>query len=546
MNDCISYEETKRFKPLFIDYINQHPQLSTFYNRFTSKENFIDQINEKQSNYNTEHRSILVNQLNEQYKQFDPSDLTKKHIQLLAEDNTFTITTGHQLNLFTGPLYTFYKIISVINSCKVLSQTYPKYNFVPVFWLASEDHDFEEINHFHLHNKTLKWNRKTAGAVGELSTDGLSEVFEEFASVLPKGQSAGELKRLFQNAYLEHKDLSSASIYLYNALFGEQGLVIIEPNQRELKSTLKPYIKKELLSNTTFEQVSRTSSLLKDLGYHEQVTPREINYFYLKDNLRKRLVFKDERFFVNETELSFSINDILKEIDEHPERFSPNALLRPLYQEVLLPNLSYVGGAGELAYWLQLKSTFEAFNVTFPMLQMRNSVLLYSEKTKNKLDKLDIKLADLFQSPVNLKNQHVKAISSIDIDFTPQKVHLVQQFKALYKLAERTDKTFFNAVAAQETKQIKGLEKLEKRLLKAQRRKLKDETDRLISYQDKLLPKGNLQERYVNFSDIYLTYGNSFQKFIIDNLDPFNFKFSLLELNTNPKSIPDRFTTDCI
>jgi bacillithiol biosynthesis cysteine-adding enzyme BshC len=546
MSDCISYENTLRFKPLFIDYIQQNPKLNTFYNRFPFKENFITQIAEKQKNYNQGHRSILVNQLNAQYERFKTSELTQKHINQLTEENTFTITTGHQLNLFTGPLYTFYKIISVINTCKILNRNYPDYKFIPLFWLASEDHDFEEINHFHLHSKTLTWSKQASGAVGELLTEGLADVFEQFKTILPNGQSANDLQKLFQQAYMEHEDLSSATIYLYNELFGEQGLVILEPNQRELKTVLKPYIEEELFSKTTYAHVSETSALLKDMGYHEQVTPRDLNYFYKKENLRERLIYKDDRFYVNETDLSFSKDEIYKEIKNHPERFSPNALLRPLYQEVLLPNLSYVGGAGELSYWLQLRSTFEAFKVAFPMLQMRNSVLVYSEKTLKKLKKLNINTVDLFQSPIDLKNQHVRAISSIDIDFSTQKKHLSQQFEDLYKLAEKTDKSFLNAVAAQEKKQKNGLDKLEKRLLKAQRRKLKSETERLTQIQNKLFPNENLQERYVNFTDIYLTYGNSFMRFILDNLDPFQYEFSLLELNTKPKSVPDKFTTDCI
>lgn len=546
MNDCLSYEKTNWFKPIFIDYINQEDKLKPFYNRFPKQDNFSAQIKEKQSSYKSAHRKLLVSQLNAQYKDFEVSELTQKHINQLSEDNTFTITTGHQLNLFTGPLYTFYKIISVIKSCKILKETYPTYNFVPVFWLASEDHDFEEINHFHLHSETLSWKAKASGAVGELSTAGLEKVLEEFKNILPKNNQSAYLLSLFEKAYVKHQDLSKASIFLYNHLFAECGLVILEPNTSKLKTTLKPYIKKDVFSNLTHTQVTKTSQSLIDLNYHEQVTPREINYFYKINHVRERLVFKNDRFYVNETEMSFTKDELFREIDEYPERFSPNALLRPLYQEVLLPNLSYVGGAGELAYWLQLKSTFKAYNVTFPMLQMRNSVLLYSKKTFNKLRKLDTTLEDLFQSEINLKNQRVKAISKIEIDFTPQKEQLSQQFKGLYRLAEQTDKSFLNAVAAQEKKQHNGLDKLEKRLLKAQRRKLTDELDRLVNLQAKLFPFSHLQERYVNFSDIYLTYGDTFIEFLMERLDPFQFQFSLLELATHPKSIPEKFTTNCI
>lgn len=546
MNDCLSYEKTNWFKPIFIDYINQEDKLKPFYNRFPKQDNFSAQIKEKQSNYESAHRKLLVSQLNAQYKDFEVSELTQKYINQLSEDNTFTITTGHQLNLFTGPLYTFYKIISVVKSCKILKETYPTYNFVPVFWLASEDHDFEEINHFHLHSETLSWKAKASGAVGELSTAGLEKVLEEFKNILPKNNQSAYLLSLFEKAYIKHQDLSKASIFLYNHLFAECGLVILEPNTSKLKTTLKPYIKKDVFSNLTHTQVTKTSQSLIDLNYHEQVTPREINYFYKINHVRERLIFKNDRFYVNETEMSFTKDELFREIDEYPERFSPNALLRPLYQEVLLPNLSYVGGAGELAYWLQLKSTFKAYNVTFPMLQMRNSVLLYSKKTFNKLRKLDTTLEDLFQSEINLKNQRVKAISEIEIDFTPQKKQLSRQFEGLYRLAEQTDKSFLNAVAAQEKKQHNGLDRLEKRLLKAQRRKLTDELDRLVNLQAKLFPFSHLQERYVNFSDIYLTYGDTFIEFLMERLDPFQFQFSLLELATHPKSIPEKFTTNCI
>jgi len=546
MTDCISYEQTKRFKSLFIDYIDQDPKTYPFYNLFPSMDNFKAQIENKRLNYEPGHRELVVKQLQNQYSNFKLSLSTKKNINYLLDENTFTITTGHQLNLFTGPLYTFYKIISVINSCKILNKEYSAYKFVPVFWLASEDHDFEEINFFNIHSSKFSWDKEVSGAVGEISTEGLESVFKNFKSILPKGKSADELMSLFKSTYLEHNSLSEASIFLYNYLFGEEGLIVLEPNHNNLKSTFKSFIKKEVLEKVTFESVNKTSQDLKDLNYHEQVTPREINFFYKTDNLRERIIFKDDRYYINKTDISFSKDEILFEIESNPDRFSPNSLLRPLYQEVLLPNLSYVGGAGELAYWLQLKSTFNEFDVIFPMLQMRNSVLVHSEKTRNKLEKIGRSPKELFQSEIDLKNLHTKEISEINIDFSVQKKHLEEQFKALYKLAEQTDKSFLNAVAAQETKQKNGLDKLEKRLLKAERLKLKDELNRLILLQEKLFPNGNLQERYVNFSDLYLTYGDSFKSFLLENLDPFNYKFLLIELSTSPKSIPDKFTTDCI
>lgn len=546
MSDCLSYNQTNRFSKLFIDYIEEKPETSSFYNRFPHKHNFKAQIKEKQKNYNNSNRALLVKRLKTQYQDINVSKSTQHHIELLLEDNTFTVSTGHQLNLFTGPLYTFYKIISVINSCRELKADYPQYNFVPIFWLASEDHDFEEINHFYFQNEKVFWPKEADGVVGEIDTNGLENLLQHFKELLPDSIHSEELIQLFKKSYVEHHNLSEASIYLYNELFGNEGLVILEPNHPDLKSCFKSHIKQELTTQSTFKNVTETSKQLQDLGYHEQVTPREINFFYKEQNLRERIIYKDHSFFINDTEKQFTDDEIIKEIEEYPEKFSPNALLRPLYQEVLLPNLSYVGGAGELTYWLQLKSTFQNFDVSFPMLQMRNSVLLFSNKTHEKLKKINIEIEDLFQSEINLKNQHTKNISEIEIDFSPQKEHLSHQFKDLYKLAEQTDKTFLNAVAAQEQKQLNGLEKLEKRLLKAQRRKLKDELERLTGIQHNLFPGHNLQERVVNFSELYLSHGEEFMALLFETLNPFDYTFSLIELESIPRSLHQSYAPHCL
>lgn len=163
-----------------------------------------------------------------------------------------------------------------------------------------------------------------------------------------------------------------------------------------------------------------------------------------------------------------------EELEQYPERFSPNVILRPLYQEVVLPNLCYIGGGGEIAYWLELKSFFEASQVPFPILLLRNSALLIPQKVKEKLNRMEITNKQLFLKRDAFINRKVREISNIDIDFSPQRKALQEQFEYLYSLAEQTDLSFMSAVKAQEVKQLKGLNALEKRLLKAQKRKLAD------------------------------------------------------------------------
>ncbi|MCR8669153.1 bacillithiol biosynthesis cysteine-adding enzyme BshC [Aestuariibaculum sp. M13] len=530
--DGISFKNTGYFSSLICDYLDENPQLKPFYNRFPSIENFKGQIEEKASSFNLDSRLTLVKALKEQYETVETSELTLSHIDALQNENTFTITTGHQLNLFTGPLYFLYKIVSTINLSRDLKEAYPDYNFVPVYWMATEDHDFEEINYFNFNGKKVHWNRIASGAVGELSTEGLDDVFNLFDLELGTSKNAEYLKQLFKSAYLEHGNLADATRYLANELFKDYGLVIIDANHKTLKQQLVPYIKEELFSNTSFTNVSETNAQLSAVSsdYTIQVNPREINVFYIKEGLRERIVFENESFSVLNTEISWTKSEIEKELQEFPERFSPNVITRPLYQEVILPNLCYIGGGGELAYWFQLKQFFNKVNVPFPVLLLRNSVLIETESQHKKLQNLNISTTDIFLKQSTFINKKVREISNIDIDFSEQKDTLQKQFEDLYALAEQTDKSFLGAVKAQEIKQIKGLENLEKRLLKAQKKALADQVSRMTDLQNELFPNQSLQERNTNFSQFYLEYGAQLIPELIKHLNPLNKEFSLLKL----------------
>lgn len=502
--DCITYQNSGYFTKLITDYLDQKTALQSLYHRFPSLENFEEQILEKQSNFNNTQRANLVSVLQKQYNQVQTSDLTKQNIEALAGPKTFTVTTGHQLNLFTGPLYFLYKIISTINLTTELKAKYPEYHFVPVYWMATEDHDFEEINYFNFKGKKIRWNTKSKGPVGRFSTEGLDKIIEVFSSELGAGTNANTIKKLFKNAYLTHNNLAEATRHLANELFGQDGLVILDADQSDLKRAFIPYIKEELIYKTAQKSVLETTELLKD--YKIQVNPREINLFYLEDHLRERIVFEEGIYKVNNTSIRFSEKEILTLLESHPEKFSPNVIMRPLYQEVILPNLCYIGGGGEIAYWLELKNYFDKVNVTFPILLLRNSVLLATEKQVKKADQLKLSWTDLFMKQNDLINLKVTQFSAFPIDFKAQKTALRQQFDYLKQIALQTDPSFFGAVNAQEAKQIKGLGNLEKRLLKAQKKKHEDALKRLTDLQNELFPNHSLQERIVNFSEIYLNH----------------------------------------
>jgi len=530
--DCLSYKETNYFTSLIIDYLDEKEALRPFYNRFPKLNNFKAQIEDEQAFFTTEKRTVLVRELKDQYEKLEVSEAVSKNIESFSQENTFSVTTGHQLNLFTGPLYFLYKIVSAINLASELKDKYSEYNFVPVYWMATEDHDFEEINFFNLNGKKFNWNSNQSGAgkdaVGNLNTDGLEEVFELFSAEIGSSKNAERLKNLFKKAYLGHSNLTDATFFLANELFKEYGLVILDADNRNLKREFLPYMEQELKEQISYKTTDPVTGNLKELGYGVQVNPREINLFYLANGLRERIIEQEGRYFVNTTEISWSREEILGELHKNPERFSPNVLLRPLYEEVILPNLCYIGGGGELAYWFELKEFFKAVNVPFPILLLRNSALIETDRQNQKRQKLDISQTELFLKQHELINRRVRKISNIDIDFTPQKEHLVQQFQNMYTLAEQTDRTFLNAVKAEEVKQLKGLDHLEKRLLKAQKRKLKDEVSRITALQNELFPNKSLQERQVNFSEMYLEYGEDLIPALIENLNPLELQFKII------------------
>lgn len=533
--DGIPFKKTGYFSNLICDYLEEKEILKPFYHRFPRLENFKLQLQEKQSGFPLENRKVLHRALEKQYRGVKISNDTHINIDLLKEPNTFTVVTGHQLNLFTGPLYFLYKIVSTINLARELKETYPEHNFVPIYWMATEDHDFDEINHFNFRGKKLQWspiNYHGGGAVGQMNTEGLDALYDTFAKEIGGNNNATTLKELFAKAYLGHDNLTNATRYLANELFGEYGLVILDGDDSDLKRILIPYIKKDVLENSSFKKVSETISQLGELpqAYGIQVNPRKINYFYLADGIRERIVEKNGRFYVNETQINFSKDELLAELENFPERFSPNVIARPLYQEVILPNLCYIGGGGELAYWLQLKSSFEAMKVPFPIVLLRNSALVITAKQLKKLKKMNLNVADLFLKQSSFINKKIREISNMDIDFSSQKQHLQQQFANLYQLAEQTDKSFLRAVKAQEVKQLKGLDKLEKRLLKAQRKKLKDHVVRMTDIQNELFPNASLQERNLNFSELYLEYGEDLIPYLMGALNPLLGEFTILKM----------------
>jgi bacillithiol biosynthesis cysteine-adding enzyme BshC len=374
---------------------------------------------------------------------------------LLGSGNTFTIVTAHQPSLLTGPLYYVYKIASTINLCARLKEHYPDYHFVPVFINGSEDHDFEEINHVNLFHKTIYWEEEKRGPVGRLPLGELETVIQEVGEILGSSTYADEVRSLLKESLANSKTYNDFAAHLVQFLFAPYGVVSLNTDDHRLKKIFVPIIKKEIFSSFSISHIEKAQSALEEKGFKGQAYPRDINFFYLGDGYRERIEKDGDSFKVLNTDIEFSANALEKEIEEHPERFSPNVIMRPLYQELILPNLAYIGGGGELAYWLERKSQFEEAGIPFPMLIRRNSVLLLASGHQKSMDKLEIDRDEIWEEEYLLINKILENASDVDLNVDTEYEAISQAMEAISKRALEIDPGLEKYVLAERAKTLK-------------------------------------------------------------------------------------------
>lgn len=511
----IELEKTGKFASILTNYINKDSSLEAFYGHYPSIENFKGQIELK--DFPESSRKTLVDSLKSQYEGFEIDEKVELNIESLLDDKTFTITTGHQLSIFTGPLFFHYKIISVINLCRDLTEKYPEYNFVPVFWMATEDHDFEEISSVNIGGHTIKWNSKQSGPVGRFNPGEMKSLFEN----VPANTE------LFEKSYLEQPTLAASVRHYVNALYGADGLVIIDGDDKNLKNTIANLIEEDCCHNHVNNLSEQASRELEKLGYSQQVFPREINFFHLGENSRDRIVKENNRYKVLNTNLSWSEEEFRKAIQTDPWNFSPNVLLRPMYQELILPNLAYIGGPAEIAYWLQLKTSFDHYEIPFPMLIPRNFSLLIKQEVGRKINKIGLEYEDLFSNKDDYIRSFVKKNSKNNLSAELEKQQVKEVWNSIAARIGSLNPTLEKTSEGFKQKTLKLFDALEKKMIRAEKRNLSDATNQIDSVFDTLFPKGKLQER----SENYLTFLPDMPTLLDDlktHLKPLDFRFHIL------------------
>jgi bacillithiol biosynthesis cysteine-adding enzyme BshC len=500
--------------------------LQTWIHRPFSEDAILEQLKEKQTLFSSEQRQALSDGLAESYAEITISEKVQENIEKLNEVNCFTITTGHQLSLATGPLYFIYKILHVIKQCEEFNEAHPNYAFVPVYWMASEDHDFAEIQSFYLFQQLVKWDRSNGGAVGRMNLDGLEAVISEIHTKF-QNHPDSEIHSLMDS--MSGETYGKAFFQFVNELFGHYGLIIMGGDSPLWKDSFSPIMKRELLEGFSSKAVLKMNEELSAAGFPLQVEPKDSNLFFLSPGKRERIQREENGFTTGSR--TWTSDEILEELSAHPESFSPNVILRPVYQEFLLPNLCYVGGPGEIMYWLQLKEVFQEAEVLFPLIQARTSILLLEEKNWNEWQAMGFSTQDLWRNPQDLKQEFLEREGSQAIDFSELDELTLKLSSKWTQLTHEVDSNQVSMVEAELTRISKQLFQLKDRLEKIRKGKFDKQLKLIDAISAKCLPKGELQERSSNLFS-FCADGHVYARIeqIKNEMDPFlsDFQFILL------------------
>lgn len=499
----IPFVEIESIPLLIKDFLTQ--KIKGFENQVFNTDNVEKQIDIKSASFTKENRIVLHQVLKEHYSAYNLSDLQSKNLELILNENTFTITTGHQLNLFTGPAFFVYKILQTIKFAEHVSSKFPDKNCLPIFWMASEDHDFEEINHFRTNQNFYEIKGKSGGAVGNIEVEE-NEFIQQFEEEFKDSVYGTEIILLLKRAYKKGNTLAQATQIIVQELFSEYGLLVIDGDHQSLKVQMISPFKEELFQGKLFNTTQETVTFLEGQYGKVQVNPREINLFYLSKT-RDRIAFVNNQFGIVDQNQFFTKEEIEEELERHPERFSPNALMRPVFQETVLPNIAYVGGNAEIMYWLELKEYFKHLQLPYPILIPRNSMLMVFEKTWSKAQKLDLEIRDFFKNFATLSKNILLDNNQILNLLDEQEIILTNQFDKLTNEAAKTELTFGNLVDAEKTRQLKSFGRMKKRLLRAEKIKQKEKLERLENVFLEVHPGKVWQERTYNFSVFYADLG---------------------------------------
>ena len=531
----IDYNKLPGFNRLFTDYIYDFNTISAFFeHKYDEAQSFYNAATKRKSLYSV-NRNDLSGILNEQNKSFNSSEKAFANISKLKSENTFAVVTGQQIGLLTGNIYTIIKAINAVQLSEFLSDKFPEYEFIPVFWLECEDHDYPEINNINVFDKNnnpvnLKYyagggeKEKYVQPVGTIIADeNIGKFMDDMFENLLRTEFSGDLKYYSMRAYTEGIDLKTSFARFLNYILKDKGLVFIDPSDKEIKRILLPVFEQELTSYPDGCELMIDTSAKLELQYEPQMKPKPVNIFYIFENGRYLLEpSQGNSLSLKNLRKKFEKQFIMEELHAHPENFSPNVALRPVCQDFVLPTAVYIGGPSEIAYFAQLKSFYGFFNNSMPVIFPRTSLTVIEKRINNFLLKFDISFEELFdEHTVTVKI--MKNINEINVDdvfssFTGSFNGLIYETGNEIRNIDKNLEVLFR------NKSVKFLESLspvKNKITEVQIKQNENTVSKLKSIVSNVYPENNLQERHINIIYFLNKYGPGFIDVLYNEIDLF-------------------------
>lgn len=551
----VEYGSLPTFNNLYLDYISadeeSYKKLKPFFNaHFRSNEEFFKVIDEKVQNYNTNRyfdKNVLIDILKRQNVDFGGDEFTAQNIELLKSDNTFTVVTGQQVGLYTGPLYTVLKTITSIKLAKELKEKFPQFDFVPLFWLEAEDHDIDEANHIDIINKQNELvrigfesqpdsedsSKKPSKPVGSLKLDEMvNSINEQLRSNLIDTDFKNKLMDMITSCYHPEADYKTAFAKMMNELFRGYGVIFLDPSDAEVKRLLIPIFERELRTSPKLCETIISTSAELEKNYDLQVKPKVINMFFLHNGNRLLIEPRDEgRFALRNSKRRFENEELLNVLQENPELFSPNVVLRPICQDYLLPTVAYVGGPGEISYFAQFKPVYQHYGITMPVIFPRASATIIEGKIAKFMSNFNVKLEDIFHQSF-LVSKVVDKLSEVKVEDEVSKYsdELNKLFYDMRNMTARVDQTLLNTVDNMKERMKQNLEQFKAKLINSQAKKSDTTTSQIDKVVNNIYPDHQLQERVINITYFLNKYDDAFMKKLFHEIDVMNFNHQVIEM----------------
>lgn len=506
-----------KFNKLYTDYVGEEPFVSSLVDIPLKARDIKDF--EKKLAFSPETRKVLVEVLEEQHAHLG---LTNKLIASLLNKHTYTVTTGHQLNIFGGPLFVLYKVLSAIKLASELKSRNPNFNFVPVFWLATEDHDFEEIRKVSLFGKTVEVQSGQNGPVGPMSVEMVHEALEQVVEILGDSERALQMATKLKEAYALGT-LAQATTRLWYDVLSDFEFVILDACHPRLKEVAADMLREEVLESVASKDILPTIKALEDKSYNVQAVPSDVNMFWMEGSDRLKISAINEGFKVGDK--VYSKTEMAERLDKDCSALSPNVITRPVYQEIILPNLTYVGGPGEIAYWLELGRLFEHYNLTMPQLVPRANFGIIDERSFNTMQRVGINYNDLLRdSEEVIREKFVEG----EVDISGEINEIKKGLDALNQKIDNCAPGRLQMSKAFEAKTIKELERLEDQVMREAKKRHEKDVKQVRQLYESLFPGNGLQERKASLPEYWIRVGSELPTLIYDAIELNNTQFTMV------------------